>query len=527
MMRQRVLLAVFLGALAAATPDAHAQVQDTTSIVRGRLVLIAGADLHLELSAPARLQPGDTLVVPRGASARGVLVVIAADSLRAVVHFAGAPFALTRGESMTAQLRRATAAPPQAPVTAAAQPPARRSPTQEVPRVPQAVASPARAAIRPRATGYLTTETRWIHHSSAGVGESYGIPAATLSLRVSSLPGRTTAHVFANAEHYGGTAALATGSAATRIRIYAARLESDFGNVRLGLGRLTSMHDPFGGPWDGLALTVGRQVALSAEAGWEPEQSTGAASFRFPRVSLSGQAVGGTGPLRYRGTLAALRYLDGAPADRGELALSTRHSLSAGPLTLSGDVLAESSDSSALALRWGGVHAALSRRGGARIHVAYRRYQPYAFTAIDTTIDVAARNRIEAGAYLPLGRVALSTNATVAPGASRTFGATSHLFAYGLAYDLDLDLWGGLWQRSDARTLTAGADLARSIGPLHARAAYRLERGPERAPVTAHEVEGDLALMLTQRSSIGVVAVHSTAAAARGTQLQLRLTWGF
>src|SRR5690606_412299 len=103
--RAIAIACAMFGALAAGRAPVRAQNREAPRHVRGRVVLIAGADLHVELSEPAPLQPGDTLVVRRDATTRGALVVVAADSLRALTSFAGTPFALTRGETFEAELR--------------------------------------------------------------------------------------------------------------------------------------------------------------------------------------------------------------------------------------------------------------------------------------------------------------------------------------------------------------------------------------------------------------------------------------
>ena len=73
-------------------------------------------------------------------------------------------------------------------------------------------------------------------------------------MRVTNLPARTSMHVFARAEHYPDALRGDAFGDATRVRIYAARIEGRAGPLRIGLGRLTSQHDPFAGPWDGIAL---------------------------------------------------------------------------------------------------------------------------------------------------------------------------------------------------------------------------------------------------------------------------------
>lgn len=518
--------AVLLTALAGTRSALYAQNQDTTHVVHGRIVFIAGADLHVELQTRLVLQPGDTLLVRRGDVARGALIVVAADTVRAVVNYAGAPFALTRGELLAAELRRASVARVEAAPVALPQAP----PTPPVvePGVRADAEVGRNGAVRPEASGYIASTTSWIRQSGASGNESYSIPAATLSLRVTHLPGRSSLQVFARAEHYGSGLPPATPGGATHVRVYSARLESQTGPVRVGVGRLTSHDDPFGGSWDGLMLETGRQVSVAGGFGWEPEQGTGAVTSRYPRISLGTQARAGAGTARYRGTLSALHYLDEAPAGRGSLAVSTRHSLNTGPVSVWGDVVAEKSDSTDWSMRWGGLQVALRNHRGARVHLGYRRYHPFQLAIVDSLVSFSATSRVEAGGSMPFGRTALSLTAATTPGApNRMLSATSRLYVRALPGNLDLDASAGLWQRGDARTVNAGAGLARSTGRIFARVAYRIERGPERDPVLGRELDGELTVLVARRSSISALAFHSAAGATNGTQLQLRLTWGF
>lgn len=536
-----VACAVLFGALAAGRTPVRAQNREARH-VRGRVVLIAGADLHVELSEPAPLHAGDTLVVRRDATTRGALVVVAADSLRALTSFAGTPFALTRGERFEAELRpgagpvRVAAAPARTD-SAAARGVAAYADTARTTPPPTPTPPATRGA---RVSGYLTSETRWVQQSTDGTSSSYGMPTATLSLRMSDLPARAQVEVFARAEHYTGSPPGFAADRTTQLQVYAARVTSQFGLLRVALGRLTPTHDPFAGTWDGLALRVGNRVSLAAEAGWQPERSTGTPSFTFPRAALSLEARADAGRMRYRGSVSALRYLDGAPVGRGTLGIATRHALSTGPLRISGDVRAESSLGESLTVRWGGANASLTNARGLSVHAGYRHYTPVAPVGLDTLtladsllvadslVDTSARHRIDGGVYLPLGRVALSVTATTTPGAEhRSSGAHSQLFVRALPGALDLELSGGLWQWRETRTITAGVALARSTGRVYTRAGYRFERGNERGSITAHEIEGDIAVTVARRSSLGLYLLHSTAGSSAGSQAHLRLTWGF
>ncbi|HEX6307986.1 MAG TPA: hypothetical protein VFZ69_07350 [Longimicrobiales bacterium] len=523
-----LLLCTAVVALAGTPARVRGQTPDTVRTVRGRIVLIAGADLHLELQTPVVLHAGDTLLVLRTNAARGRLAVVAADSARALLAFAGPAFALTRGQVVEAELRRAVPAPsaglaPSAAETAA--PPPRDTAVQ-----PEPAAVPRQQMLLeagPRVSGYIMSETRWARYEVGQTTVSHATPGAALSLRMTNLPGRSSVHVFARAEHR-GSAASSIGAPGTQLRVYSARLESRAGPLRIGLGRLTSLHDPVGGAWDGLSLAVGTGVSVAAEAGFEPGYGTGAPSTRYPRVSLSAEAHGRSAGFRYRSSVSALRYLSDVPVGRSLMALSTRHSFTAGPFSLWGDALVEGSDTSAFGLRWGGAHAALQSSGGARVQVGYRRYHPYRVGIVDSAAVLSGRGRVDGGAWLPIGRVSLGINGAVSPGAEpRSQGGAARLHVSRLPGNLDIDVAAGLWEYGATRTIDAAAGLGFTAGRLFTRAGYRMERGSELRPDIAHEIEGDATVLLGRRSSISALAVHSLAQAASGTRLELRLTWGF
>lgn len=505
--------------LLAAVP-ARAQTPDSVR-VRGRVVLIAGADLHIELLSPIRLQPGDTLIVQRERTERGRLHVIAADSVRAVVGFPASRFALTRGEILAAVLIRTGAR--DASVAAPISSPAPVSPAATTPEL-HPTRRPA-APRGPRITGYLTSETRWVGQRSGGATENRAVPTATLSLRATGLPNRTTLHLFGHVEHYGAGHAPA-GYAATELRLYTARLETAAGPLRLGLGRLTSRHDAASGAWDGVSLTAGRDISFAAEAGYEPVRPGAAPATQFPRVGMSVQAVSSTARVRYRGSVGVLHYPGEVPLNRGASAIFTRQSLSSGVLDLTGDARVERSDGGATVLRWGGAWASLRARGGARVHLGFRRYTP--LPVLPDTVELAARSRIEAGTHLPFGPAALTLSASTSPAAAeRARSLSARLGVRNLPGDIGVHVEGGVWDIGALRTRTAGAAIDRMTGRIYTRAAYRLEGSPDRNTSSVHELEADVSIALGHGSSIGIFAARSAGEDASSTRAQLRLTWGF
>jgi hypothetical protein len=525
----RVRLAVLLASAALALPGrAGAQdvPRDTAVAFRGTIVLIAGADVHIELDAPIRPNPGDTLVVVAADSVRGRLVVIAGDTLRALAGFAAAPFPLTRGERLEGWLRRGS--------EAAA--PGREQPIPPPPLAPGALAAPAVVAggsgDRPAtrrgtvASGYAAAGFRGGTVRGAGGQRGYGVPAATLSLRVHGLPGGLAAQFFGRAEQRSGAWA---GTEGTTLDVYTALVEMRPGPFRLAVGRQGSAHDPYGGRWDGLTVEAGRRAGLALSAGWEADRGTGTPSTRHPRIGAAAFAsVDATG-FRYRGSVSLRRYLDERPAGRPDVSIATRHAVTAGPLLVSGDLLAgRPRDGEPMAVQWGGVTASAALPGGARIHAGYRTYRALVLSGADSAIAGDGRSRVEAGANVAAGRFSAAVNVSTVPGdPERALGASTHLLARRVVADVDLDASAGTWAYGSTRTTQVGAGLARSFGAAWVRAGYRRETDGGPDPAATHELLAEASLGFARRSALTALLTHATGPAATGSHVQLRVSRGF
>ena len=97
----RWALSIALGTFAAGTIQAQEEGQ---AVIRQ----VGGQHLYLDLAQASALQAADTLALEDGAATEHLLLVVAVDSMRAVVTFAGEPFSLTRGSTITFTVRRGT-----------------------------------------------------------------------------------------------------------------------------------------------------------------------------------------------------------------------------------------------------------------------------------------------------------------------------------------------------------------------------------------------------------------------------------
>lgn len=108
----RWVLSIAFGAFATGAIQAQEEGQ---AVIRQ----VAGQHLYLDLAQPSALQAADTLALEDGAATEHLLLVVAGDSMRAVVTFAGEPFPLTRGSTITFMVRRGPGTGPSPEVAAA------------------------------------------------------------------------------------------------------------------------------------------------------------------------------------------------------------------------------------------------------------------------------------------------------------------------------------------------------------------------------------------------------------------------
>jgi len=297
-------IAAFLVALLALATPSEAQERPPRITVRVRQV--AGSSVYLDVGTKDGLAAGDTLAVFRDSTDRAPerLVVVASSESRSVLTFAGAPFPLTRGASLTLQLLRR-------PGEAAAIPAGETSKERtgeiskavvEVP-LPQrepAVSTPGpslgEGASTPRpgrpAHGRLTfgfsgvrSSTQFGGSDPVNVDRTFATPAMGLVLTVPDAVGRLQLRTNMRLEYRYSNQDIIQPSLATRV--YAAALEGEFDRFRVALGRFHSPVEPFSGFWDGALLRVGRPgLGIGAIAGFEPDRWNQSPSSSIPKATL-------------------------------------------------------------------------------------------------------------------------------------------------------------------------------------------------------------------------------------------------
>ena len=256
-MSVRLWVALAMGALAAGT----AQAQETGQAL---LRQVAGHHLYLDLAQPLALRAADTLALEDGATPEHLLVVVAGDSMRAVVTFAGEPFPLTRGSTITFTIRRGpgTGSGPAVAAVAAAvsyTPTTRKQPIRVNGRVLLSVDG-------------LQTRTTGLGSDPEVIERDFATPVAAVRLQATHLPGGLEFNANVRASQRYSTDDLVRPE--TLVRIYQLSLAKTFNTIPLSfrLGRFYNPYEYFSGYWDGGMLYFGRShIGGGVVAGFEPK----------------------------------------------------------------------------------------------------------------------------------------------------------------------------------------------------------------------------------------------------------------
>ncbi|MEJ2340341.1 MAG: hypothetical protein P8Y15_15825 [Gemmatimonadales bacterium] len=252
---------------------------------------IAGANLYLRTESDSILRRSDSLLVRREPEGPvvGALRVLGTNGKRAVVAFAGDPFALTRGDTLYLALggRQSEAEGVAAPGdTLYAEPPKASRPTER--QYPRA------AAPRPRVTGRLSLDFSGLRSeterpgSAGAVVRTFATPSIGLRTRATDLPGGLGIDLNVRASYRASTDSLVR--PVTALRLYRATISKSFKSfpLQLQLGRFYNPFEAFSGTWDGLLVHGGRQAngfGGGVAAGFQPIGTEGITAD-LPKYSL-------------------------------------------------------------------------------------------------------------------------------------------------------------------------------------------------------------------------------------------------
>lgn len=319
----RRLGAALLGLLATAPP---AVAQDSARVV---VAYIAGANVYLAGGADAGIRAGDTLRarrLPDGAMV-GALLVMASVAERSVVAFLGAPFPLTRGDTLAVAIAHA------APTAAAA--------VAVRPVVPSTGPPPPRPArIR---TGSVSLDVDVAHTRTTGLGADpqvntydFATPSLGLQYRDVGRPGALELRTSLRATQRSSSQDIV--APATLVQVYELTLSRRTVRSLVSVGRFFSPYESFTGYWDGVLLHRGNErFGAGVLAGFEPDRGNSGFRTAEPKlgVVLHGRTAGRA--VRYRTELAFdAAFPERAP--RAHLLAGWGQGLQLGDLSLRNDL---------------------------------------------------------------------------------------------------------------------------------------------------------------------------------------------
>jgi hypothetical protein len=286
----RWVLSIAFGAFATGAIQAQEEGQ---AVIRQ----VAGQHLYLDLAQPSALQAADTLSLEDGAATEHLLLVVAGDSMRAVVTFAGEPFPLTRGSTITFMVRRGPGTGP-SPAVAAAVPAATL--TRTAPRRPVRLNGRVRLSV-----DGLQTRTTGLGSDPEVIERDFATPVAALRLQATQLPGGLEFNANVRASHRYATDNLVRPE--TLVRIYQLSLAKSFNAIPLSfrLGRFYNPYEYFSGYWDGGLLYFGRSnIGGGVVAGFEPKLANDGFQSSHPKATVFLQARGRSRSVGYRTDLS-------------------------------------------------------------------------------------------------------------------------------------------------------------------------------------------------------------------------------
>ncbi|MDX1395301.1 MAG: hypothetical protein R3195_12970 [Gemmatimonadota bacterium] len=253
---------------------------------------IAGATIYVDAGSQAGIETGDTVSVRRepGGDAIGRLVVISAASRSSALTFAGAVFAITRGQPLF--LRLSGGAGPTGPAVAP-EPgaPARRTPAARGPTVRGRVAIDVDA---------IDSRTEYGPGPDQAVERRYATPVLRFNALVSDLPGGIRVDVSGR-----GSYRYASPDAAAQpmsIRLYSASIDKRFSTLPLHLraGRFYNPYESYSGYWDGGLVRIGgRRAGIGALAGFQPYRWDQKFTTELPKLSVFADFSAGGGRTSY------------------------------------------------------------------------------------------------------------------------------------------------------------------------------------------------------------------------------------
>lgn len=283
--------------------------------VQASVEYIAGANIYLTGGTGIGIVAGDTLDAAT-ASRSGRLRVISSGERKSVVTFAGDPFPITIGDSLTLTLpmasRPGTTERPDS-VETVLRPDERRPPPAIAARAPagqRRSSAPARPPVRIDGTfgiefDALQSDARWGDLPEEHDERRFMTPGVRLNTTVTQLPGGL--ELQANVRYEQRLARGVGYDSRSAVHVYTATVSRAFQAVplQIRIGRFHNLADLYGGYWDGgLVRLGGRHAGIGVSAGYTPDRVNGGFSTVSPKSSVFADLdVGGRGA-SYRASIA-------------------------------------------------------------------------------------------------------------------------------------------------------------------------------------------------------------------------------
>ena len=478
---------------------------------------VAGAEAYLDRGTADGLSPGDTVIVERDGAMVGELTVVAASADRCVATFAGAPFALTRGDQIVLVLPDRSAPPRPQPPTP--QPDSARPDRASLfERPPQTTGRPTPSSLR--LTGRLQTGVQALRSSTQpdegpSVDRMFASPFMAFRADLAGLPAGTQVHVDARSTYRYSDSPGATSTA--EVRVYAAAVEMGSDLVHLEAGRFISDYERTSGYWDGAGLRVGTERGgVGATVGFQPDRTNGLPATDLPKVASYLYAAHRDGPVRAQGTISGGRLFSDRGTSFGGASGSAGYRSGKTSLRTSASLLSESTAAEGWSL------ARASLRGGARMGLfnasaAYGRYRPSALTSARLPVGVliapivretvTGRVGVRLGARGPEIHASGGTYRRDGIADGRSFGAGIRMSRLPTPVPLGLSFNVTARDRNGFRSLYASARATTTLGAASLALGYRLSKiGLLDQTRTTHGLEGSISAPLSRRIGVSVFA---------------------
>jgi hypothetical protein len=513
---RRLLRAAWLVLALLGVPAGRARAQEVrreAPTITVRVRQVAGSSVYLDVGTRHGLARGDTLDVGRAGSTGptgptgpiGRLTVTASTETRSVLSFAGTPFPVTRGASLTIRLLREPAEAVPEPAAAGAAPRVGAPPARSDPAPATATSGASRGAtapVGPRPHGRIgldvtaaRTTTRVGTVDPTDVDRTFATPSfrfdATVPRALAGFQLRTSVRL---AYRYSSEDLIRP---AASTRVYAATLERVFTAVpmRVALGRFHSPVESYSGFWDGALLRVGRDVGVGTIVGFEPDRWNERPSFTSPKATVFVDASARGSGWRWAGDLSAhaLRPTDSLP-EHTFFGASQR--VSVGPLRVGHDLQLDREEGGGWRVSRVRVNGSLEVGAGFQVRGGFARRETW-ISGLTEAFFAPRGERVDAGLSLrgPAGFISVDGSRVSDRSGRHSRGITGSFSLDQLPGMPVAGLWGSVarWTGPYGSTITAAPSLSFRVRPAWLRTGYRYSRSDylDRLNET-HAVEGSL-----------------------------------